>query len=124
MSELQVVRGADRHPILSLLNGDGEVRALVWPGMGARCRTMLHFQLRTGASTVVLRHDGEAVYYVIAGSAAVEDLDSQIESPLREGSVVHVEPGTMYRIRTNYTLEMVGGPCPPDPSLFNLEETP
>src|SRR5712691_11051479 len=114
MSELKVVRGADTHPTLPLVSGDGEVRPLVWPAMGARCRSMLHFRLGAGASTIVLRHVGEAVYYVIAGSAAVEDLDLQIESHLREGSVVHVEPSTRYRIRAEDALEMVGGPCPPD----------
>lgn len=116
----QVLR-ADRDFVpLPLIDGAGEARALVWPGMGARHRSMHYLALAAGARTVPHRHPGsEAVYYVISGGGAVHDLDSDVVHPVRAGSVVLTTPGTRYRITASDTgLLCVGGPCPPDPVLY------
>lgn len=101
--------------------GAGTVRALVWPGMGARHRTMHHVTLQAGARTVPHHHAAsEAVYYVLRGHGAVEDLNLDTQHVVGPGSFVLITPGTGYRIAAAADRELVcvGGPCPPDPRLY------
>ena len=80
---------------------------------------MHRISLGPGGSTVALSHPMEAVYYLIAGSAMVEDLEQGTRSDLVQGSMFLVDPGTPYRVvAANSAAEIVGGPCPPDPSLY------
>lgn len=61
----------------------------------------------------------EAVYYLIRGSAVVEDLLQGTSDELMQGSMFLVDPGTPYRVVAKHEpAEIVGGPCPPDPSLY------
>ena len=81
---------------------------------------MHRISLEPGGTTMALSHPMEAVYYVIAGSAVVEDLDQGTRSDLVQGSMFLVDPGTPYRVMSIGTAaEIVGGPCPPDPSLYD-----
>jgi quercetin dioxygenase-like cupin family protein len=112
-------------PELALLagTGTGSVTAAIWPGVGAQSRTIAVFGLSAGASTIELRHDGEAVYYVRSGAGAVRggtDGTSTAQQ-LREGAIVHVARSTNYRLTADggSGLGLVGGPCPPDPSWFD-----
>jgi hypothetical protein len=62
----------------------------------------------------------EAVYYLIAGSAVVEDLDRGTRHELTKGSMMLVDPGTAYRlVARDQPAELVGGPCPADPTLYS-----
>jgi quercetin dioxygenase-like cupin family protein len=109
----------DGCPPLPLVDGGGRAVALVWPGVGALQRSMHHVALQPGDRTVVQRHDQEAVYYVKAGAGSVLDPDTGTSERLIEGSMVHVEPGTAYRFEAGGEgLELLGGPCPPDPALY------
>jgi mannose-6-phosphate isomerase-like protein (cupin superfamily) len=64
-------------------------------------------------------HAGEAVYYVKSGAGTVLDPDSGSSDAIAEGSMVHVEPGTAYRFAAGAGgMELLGGPCPPDDSLY------
>ncbi len=100
--------------------------ATIWPGMGAAARSIVWFRLGAGSSTRAFRHSGEAVYFVRAGSGTVVgatgggDATSPHGYELSAGAVVHVAPGTPYRFRSAPAdgLDLVGGPCPPDPSWF------
>jgi quercetin dioxygenase-like cupin family protein len=117
-----VLRAADRErdcPVLPLVEGGGEARAIVWPGMGARHRSMQVVDLATGARTVPLRHPGEAVWYVVRGSGVVAE-DGGGRHEIVTGSMVHVEPGDGYRFTAgDEGLRLAGGPCPPDPALYD-----
>jgi uncharacterized RmlC-like cupin family protein len=118
----QVLRVGRDDLSLPLVDGpDGEVRAVVWPGMGARHRSMHYVTLPAGARTVPHRHAAsEAVYYVVRGHGAIEDLDLARHHAIGPGSFVLITPRTGYRIAAAADSELVcvGGPCPPDPALY------
>ena len=113
--EIQVLR-VDRDSIA--LHGRGEVRAIVWPGMGAQHRTMHSVRLAPGETSDEWRHPGEAVYYVLTGSGWFEDRTTGARSEVRAGLIVHVESGTAYAMTAREPLTCIGGPCPPDPALY------
>ncbi len=96
----------------------GDVRAVVWPGMGARHRSMHYVSLAAGEAGAEWQHEGEAVYYVLSGSGWFEDRATGARHEVRAGLIVHVEAGTPYAMRAREPLVCVGGPCPPDPSLY------
>jgi mannose-6-phosphate isomerase-like protein (cupin superfamily) len=61
----------------------------------------------------------EAVYYIIEGSGSVSDPSAVTDEDLIEGSMIFVEPNTPYVIRAGIGgIELMGGPCPPDPALY------
>jgi len=120
---VQVLSPADQ-PTVELLRpgGEGSARALVWPGVGARARTMHLVSLPPGAATRELRHGGEGVYYVIAGTGVARDADAGTATDLIEGSMVHLEAGTRYSFAAGPDgIELVGGPGPADPDLYGEE---
>ena len=103
---------------LRIVAGEGRAWAVIWPGMGAKSRSLHRVSLAPAASTVALRHAGEAVYYVLSGVGAVHDTAGAAH-PLQEGSMVHIAPQGGYRFAAGATaLELIGGPCPPDPALY------
>jgi quercetin dioxygenase-like cupin family protein len=109
----------DRGPALSLVDGDGGAHAVVWPGMGAQLRSIHRIELGSGARTIEMRHPFEAVYYVIDGTGEAVDLDDHQRQPLRAGSMVHIDSGTKYVLSADGGgMSVVGGPSPPDPSLY------
>jgi quercetin dioxygenase-like cupin family protein len=84
---------------------------------------MHRISLGEGAATIELRHPGEAVYYVIEGSGRASDPAAGTTHELVQGSMIHVEPGTPYVIRAGEgRLELVGGPSPPDPALYEQDQ--
>ena len=116
---VRVMRSSDERPTLPIVEGEGTAYAIVWPGVGAEERSFHQILLGSGARTVQQRHAGEAVYHVSAGTADIVDLDTGAVSPLRVGSMVHVEPSTGYRfIAGPEGAEVIGGPCPADPVLY------
>jgi hypothetical protein len=61
----------------------------------------------------------EAVYYVIAGTVEVHDLDVDARHQVITGGMILVDPGTRYRIAAGPGgSEVVGGPSPADPMLY------
>jgi mannose-6-phosphate isomerase-like protein (cupin superfamily) len=125
MNELHAVRVVDAAggPRLPIVEGEGEARAIVWPGMGARHRSLHRITLAEGARTTALRHPMEAVYYVVEGSASVVDAENGSRQGLVEGAMVHIGPDTPYRFEASAgVVELVGGPCPPDPDLYRQLE--
>lgn len=105
--------------MLPLVVGDGFAEAIVWPGMGATHRSLHRFVLAGGASTVAMRHESEAVYHVNSGRVVAVDIDDDEAHALHTGSMIHITPGTTYRIEALEDAEVIGGPCPPDPSLYS-----
>lgn len=103
-----------------MVEGEATAHAIVWPGMGAHMRSMHRIRLGAGASTIELRHEGEAVYAVLDGDGGVHDGDDGTVQQIGSGSMVHVEPGTAYRLVAGPGgLDLVGGPCPADPALYD-----
>ena len=106
-------------PELAIVDGEGSARAILWPGVGAEIRSMHRISLGAGAQTKEMNHPMETVYYIIEGSGIVSDPSASTDEPLIEGSMIFVEPNTPYVIRAdNGGIEIMGGPCPPDPALY------
>jgi hypothetical protein len=107
-------------PVIPALTEDGcSARAMVWPGMGAGSRSMHLIRLSAGRRTRAMRHDSEAVYYVIRGSITARDHDLSERHDASEGGFIFVEPETEYILASDREpAVIVGGPCPPDPSLY------
>ena len=112
-----VVLAVDEGPKLPLVEGEGQARAVIWPGNGGNLRTLAIIDLVEGSSTVRLSHPGEAVYYVETGQGNIECDDDSGE--LREGAIVHIDGGTGYEFHAGAGgVKLVGGPSPSDPSLY------
>jgi mannose-6-phosphate isomerase-like protein (cupin superfamily) len=113
--EIKVLRaGRDYTP----LGGAGDVRALVWPGMGARFRSLHLIRLGPGEASDRWQHPHEAVYYVLAGSGRARDHAAGVDHELQAGLIVHIEARTPYTLEARDALVCVGGPCPPDLALY------
>ena len=122
-NRVQVVRGSGNSVLLPLVASGGEAVAVVWPGVGSQHRSLHRVLLQPDGYTVDLRHPSESVYYVRSGSATVVDADSGEQQSLVEGSMVHVDPSTAHRFEAGASgAEIVGGPCPPDPSIYETRE--
>lgn len=117
--KVQIVDAGDGCPLLPLVDGEGEARAVIWPGVGASLRSMHLIELAPGAKTVPMRHPMEAVYYVIEGRAVATDLTDNSGQAIGIGSMIFVEPETEYVIAADgQRVRFVGGPCPPDFDLY------
>jgi quercetin dioxygenase-like cupin family protein len=117
--EVRVLTPSDRP--LPLVDGAGTAVPVVSPATGARHRSMNLLHLDAGAATLPLRHPTEAVYFLRAGRARVTDVDRATGQDLVSGSMVHIGPGAAYRFDAAEDADLVGGPCPPDPSLYEAE---
>lgn len=108
---LQVIPPDRWGPDCGLLEG-GTWREIVGPGVGAVRRGLYDLRFRDAGRSVPLTHPTEAVYYVVSGTGSVvAEADGSVR-PLDEGAMVHVRPGTPYRLRGSAGTRVVGGPCP------------
>lgn len=107
--DVAILSGGQR---LDIVEERGSAVAIAWPGTGSRFRSMHRLELGAGGRTVALRHESEAVYFVAAGSGRVSD------SPLKPHDMVYVPRRTSYRIEADEPMTVLGGPCPPDESLY------
>jgi quercetin dioxygenase-like cupin family protein len=103
---------------LDIVESGGSAVAIAWPGTGSRFRSMHRLELDGGGRTASLRHESESVYFVAAGSGRVGKL------PLRSHHMVYVPRRTPYRIEADEPMTVVGGPCPPDPALYDHGRSP
>ncbi|HEU4917598.1 MAG TPA: cupin domain-containing protein [Acidimicrobiia bacterium] len=117
--EIRIIAEDPSLPHLPIIEEDGQASALVWPGIGAHMRSMHRISLEAGGRTVSLRHPMEAVYYVISGELNVEDLDTRAKHRVGPGGMFLVDPSTGYRMWAGSDgSELVGGPCPADPAVY------
>jgi len=118
-AEVRVVSPDQWGPPLDLVTG-GRCLPVIWPGMGARERSLHHFTLPKGAGIHPLQHPSESVYYVITGEVAVSDLSEGSDPVLvPTGGMFHVESGTTYVFESVADESVViGGPCPADDLLY------
>lgn len=116
---VRVIDTAVEGVALPIVANGGQARAVLWPGNGARFRSLNLIDLDAAGATVDLGHPGDAVYYVIAGAGEVVDVASGATQPLIEGAMVHIDAGDVYRLVAGPEgLHLVGGPCPPDAGLY------
>jgi len=107
--DVAILRGGKE---LDIVESGGRATAIAWPGTGSRYRAMHRLELEPGGSTIVLRHPGEAVYFVAEGSGRVAG------SPLEPRDMVYVPPDTPYAFEAGEAMTILGGPCPPDEALY------
>jgi mannose-6-phosphate isomerase-like protein (cupin superfamily) len=121
---VQVVDCDEACPRLPIVEGEGTARAVIWPGAGARLRSMHLIRLGRQGRTIEMTHPMEAVYYVISGAVLATDVSKRSTQRAVHGSMILVEPGTPYFLRAEGAdVEMVGGPCPPDRAIYaHLQE--
>ena len=124
MDAVRVLSSSESSPRLPIIESDGRARAVVWPGVGAMHRSMHLIELGSGGRTKPLSHPSDAVYHLCEGSAAATDPDEGTSHELAVGAMLHIDAGTTYRIEAGAGgALLVGGPCPPDPALYeHLEE--
>lgn len=115
--KVQVLSSTEGCPPLAIIEEAGEATAIVWPGVGAKHRSMHKISLATGGRTIRMEHPGEAVYYVVEGSVTVSDDSGDYLAT--KGAMVFVEPSTSYILAAgDGRAQLIGGPCPPDPALY------
>jgi mannose-6-phosphate isomerase-like protein (cupin superfamily) len=118
---VRVIDTASEGFSLPIVHGDGTARAVLWPGNGARFRSLNLVDLGSGSATIDMTHANDCVYYVIAGAGQIVDLKSGAIQPLIEGAMVHIDAGDAYRlVSEDEGVRLVGGPCPPDAALYAL----
>lgn len=121
MAEEVQVLSSTEGPRLPIVEGSGEAVAVVWPGVGAYLRSMHRIALGDGGRTIRMKHPSEAVYYVLDGSVdVVDEAEAHVAS---KGAMIFVEPETPYSFASRHgSAVLVGGPCPPDPALYEALE--
>ena len=124
MDEVRVLDSGEACPELPIVEDGGRALAVVWPGVGALHRSMHLVRLDGDGRTKPLSHPSDAVYHLCEGSATAVDGGSGESFEIRVGAMLHIDAGTTYRIEAGGAGAMlIGGPCPPDPALYeHLEE--
>jgi mannose-6-phosphate isomerase-like protein (cupin superfamily) len=124
-AKIRVIDSAADWPEIPILDGEGNAKVVMWPGNGAVVRSFHLISMKEGTSTTPLRHGSDCVYYIIEGAGAVVDLVTGKRSPLIEGSMIHIDAGDQYRLTaTAGGLRVIGGPCPPDETLYSQINKP
>lgn len=117
---IAVIRDDEHAVSVPLVPGADCAVALIWPGMGARHRSLHRISLAPGMATVTLKHDSDSVYYVVTGAAELIDVDAGRALGCDAGSAVHIDEGTRYQLRASLvSATVVGGACPADPRLYS-----
>lgn len=122
---VRVIDSNGNLPELPLVEGKGYAKVVLWPGNGAKFRTVQVFELLSGDRTVELTHSSDCVYGIIKGTGTVVDLDSGRSQELVEGAMLHIDASDRYRLVAGENgMTFLGGPCPPDPALYASLEHP
>jgi quercetin dioxygenase-like cupin family protein len=114
---IQVIDAHDRTVLLDIVASNGQAWPVIWPKTGATLRSFHRISLASGGATKLLNHPAEASYYVLSGKGHVRNADERFD--LFEGSMIHIEPHTNYLFVADDGLELIGGPCPTDPAIYN-----
>jgi len=80
--------------------------------------------LEPGGRTIELRHPSESVYHVTEGDGTMEDHAAGTGHEVVTGSMLFIEAETPYSFTAGTSgALLLGGPCPPDPSLYQPKES-
>src|ERR1700744_4723562 len=116
---IQVVDAVHSQEI-PIVDGIGNAKVVIWPGMGARYRTFQIINLGENSRTIELCHPAsDAAYYVLKGQGRVFDIVTGQSQELAEGGRVNIDAGDRYQFVANSSgMNLLGGPCPADVSLY------
>ena len=109
MSDVKILRGGVP---LGIVRRGGAAEAIAAPATGSHHRAMHRIRLEPGGETATMRHPVEAVYFVAEGDGAVGG------QPLEARRMVYVPRRTSYAFTAETAMTIYGGPCPPDPALY------
>jgi hypothetical protein len=116
---VRILKDDDSCPELPIVDEGGTAWAVVWPGVGARLRSMHHIALNPYGRTVELSHPMEAVYYVMGGQGNAIDVSDGSRHELVLGSMAHIDPETRYVFEAGpQGAQIIGGPCPADVRMY------
>jgi Cupin domain len=120
MSESIQVIDAVHSQEIPIIDGIGNAKVVIWPGMGARCRTFQVIELGENSRTIRLCHPAsDAAYYVLKGQGKVLDIGTGQSQELGEGGMVHIDANDRYQfVAGDSGMSLLGGPCPADASLY------
>jgi mannose-6-phosphate isomerase-like protein (cupin superfamily) len=120
MSESIQVVDTVHCPEIPIVEGVGNAKVVIWPGMGARYRTFQVINLGKNSKTIQLCHpEADAAYYVLKGQGSVLDVNTGQSQELGEGGMVHIDAKDHYQFVASVSgMELLGGPCPADSSLY------
>ena len=118
-SRVRVIDSAAGCPEIPIVEGEGNAKVVLSPHNGGTFRSFQLISLQQSARTVSLRHGSDCVYYVIEGTGCIVDEKDGARTEFAEGHMVHIDAGDSYRIEAGHGgITVVGGPCPPDDSLY------
>lgn len=120
---MRVVSRTHWGPDQGLLDG-GSWREIVGPRSGSECRGLYDLQFDADGQSQALTHSSEAAYYLVEGAGTVAHHATGQTQQLTEGSMVHVRPGTPYRLAGSAGTRLVGGPCPAESSITGAPVVP
>jgi mannose-6-phosphate isomerase-like protein (cupin superfamily) len=120
MSESIQVVDTIHSPEIPIVEGVGNAKVVIWPGMGAQCRTFQVINLGNNSKTIQLCHpESDAAYYVLEGQGSVLDVSTGQSQELTEGGMVHIDAKDRYQfVASSSGMNLLGGPCPADASLY------
>jgi mannose-6-phosphate isomerase-like protein (cupin superfamily) len=120
MSESIQVIDAVHSQEIPIVDGVGNAKVVIWPGMGARYRTFQVINLGENSRTIQLCHpESDAAYFVLKGQGMVLDVSTGQSQELGEGGMVHIDARDHYQFVAGVSgMELLGGPCPADASLY------
>jgi quercetin dioxygenase-like cupin family protein len=102
---------------LDIVSEGGSYSEIVGMGCGATERSLYEVVLPPGARVEPLTHPGDAVYYVVSGTATVMDFNDGESCELVSGAMVHIAGDSTYELSSAAGARLVGGPSPVDPGL-------
>lgn len=118
---VQVIDSSVARRPLAVVDSAGEAYAILWPGNGARYRTVNIIDLSERGRTIDLNHAQECVYYIAEGNGVVRDLASGEGQDLVEGSMIHIGPQDGYRLEAGLQgMKAIGGCVPVDPAIYDI----
>jgi mannose-6-phosphate isomerase-like protein (cupin superfamily) len=83
---------------IPIVDGIGNAKVVIWPGMGARYRTFQIINLGENSKTAQLCHPAsDAAYYVLKGHGRVLDVGTGQSEELGEGGMVHIDANDPYQ---------------------------
>ena len=98
MSESIQVIDAIHSQEIPIVEGVGNAKVVIWPGMGALYRTFQIITLGEHSKTVQLSHPkSDAAYYVLKGQGKVLDVGTGESQELSEGGMVHIDASDRYQ---------------------------
>ena len=125
---VRILHDDENCPELPIVERGGRAWAVVWPGLGARLRSIHHISLEPHGRMTELEHPMEAVYYMMDGSVTAIDTTLKRRNDLAVGAMAHIGPGTSYVFEAGPEgAEILGGPCPADFRMYphlGVEEFP